>query len=104
MPEQQVTVTIDVPEGYEATGEYRPAQPGEVFLTETGGAYQTAKGTTLPVFIVRRAKPKTVVVELPREVAELYARTPPRPGDSPHEVVIAACYAALAAEARSEQP
>lgn len=35
---QQITIQIEPPAGYEATGEYRNATPGEPFLTLTGGA------------------------------------------------------------------
>lgn len=35
---QQITISVEAPAGYEATGEYREASPGEPFLTLTGGA------------------------------------------------------------------
>lgn len=60
MPEQDVTVTLRVPEGYEATGEYRVPQ-GEWFLINDGcEAWQAGidkdRGRR---FILRRVLPPT---------------------------------------------
>lgn len=33
---QEVTLMLDVPEGYEATGEYRSAMPGDMYLSCEG--------------------------------------------------------------------
>lgn len=39
MPLQKVTIEVDVPEGYEATGEWRWPRTGEPALTTTGRAF-----------------------------------------------------------------
>ena len=39
MPLQKVTLEVDVPEGYEATGEWRWPRTGEPALTTTGRAF-----------------------------------------------------------------
>lgn len=53
MPLQKVTLSIDIPEGYEATGEYRVPRAGECILTDQGVEPCDAGDLCLSYLIVR---------------------------------------------------
>ena len=80
MSKQTVTLELDVPDGYEATGEFRVPNEDEQFLlpghaegTEPDAAaiiWTAGAGATVTGIILRKLPSPTVTVELPRETAE----------------------------------
>ena len=71
---QTVTLELDIPEGYEATGEYRVVKDGEYYMGSLLGSEHHADhngpGAGHMFHILRKLPSATVTVELPREVAE----------------------------------
>ena len=58
MPKQKIQLELDVPEGFEATGEYRCRKPGETVLID-GGAYTSdLSGFNAEFPILRKVEPK----------------------------------------------
>lgn len=51
---QTFTITVDIPNGYESTGEYRIADASEDYL-DGDGIVRNSGPTISPVFILRRA-------------------------------------------------
>lgn len=97
MTERQVTLTLDVPDGYEVV-DYRVPQQHEWILDRPEIAIEVdLTGWTSSRIILRKIPSATVTVELPRETAEWVAR---RPGtwDEMPQVAIDACRAALEAQ------
>lgn len=111
MPKQQVTVWVDVPDGYEATGEWRFAEANQphAHVRMDGSSWAVLDGVCDcigPAFILRRVKSPTVMVEMPRSFAERVANSP-QPVTVTYVAskdVIDACRAALKAEAETVQP
>jgi hypothetical protein len=54
MPQQTITLTIDVPEGYELTGEFRPPKQGEQVRCDDGRVIAAPHDFCAPFFILRR--------------------------------------------------
>lgn len=79
-----MTVTVsmqmpDPPAGYEYTGEWRHPVKGEDYYwrmadSDHFGTVTREWSSESPAFILRRVKPATVMVELPRDVAEEMAK------------------------------
>lgn len=59
MGKQKIEIEVDVPEGWELTGEYRKAKEGEWYIDNQGAAWERITTTSpQPRLILRRAKPK----------------------------------------------
>jgi hypothetical protein len=96
---QRVTLELDVPDGWEATGEWRPPEPAEPYLDPIGQVVKNPGRSIYRVLILRRKLPETVMVEMSRVAAEYAAgnwRTQP---DTYRGEIGRACAAALAKEA-----
>lgn len=59
MPKQTIEVIVDVPDGWEATGEYRPVCPGENYAAYPGVAamWCSVPRSADPLIILRRKEP-----------------------------------------------
>lgn len=95
--EEQVTLTLQVPDGYEAINELRIPVEGEHYLSPNGQLGRAQEGRSTAYIILRALPSLTVTVELPRETVELGATGVPPWTDSAQ----LACLAALAAEKQS---
>ena len=91
--------TIDVPDGYEATGKWRIPEYGEWFITRLADDTRMSLGdVSVPMVILRKIPSPTVTVELPREAAEFLMTDLHGQGQAWWITIKAACHAALAAE------
>lgn len=56
MPKQDIVLKdVEIPEGFEATGEYRYARPGEwVKAINKVSAYKASEGTQIDILILRK--------------------------------------------------
>ena len=71
MSKQKVTIEVDVPEGYEATGEYRVPREGEIHLPSNclSTALVADRGCVFQKIILRRIEPDAV--KLARQAQEI---------------------------------
>ena len=105
--EETVTITLPIPDGYEATNEFRTPEPKEFYLDPNGAGATTLNIPKAPSsferVILRRKLPDTVNVALPRDVADEVVKWLLKPQDivPEGEAVARAIRAALAAEAEA---
>ena len=97
MPEQEVTLTLNVPEGYELDTSvlfHKQYENGWGFVDEHNGKPALVETIT---YAYKRTLPETLNVELDRDVADRYASGQWKANDC--NSVIAACQTGIAAEA-----
>ena len=58
MSRQRIEIEVDVPEGFGATGEFRPPQRGEWFIAINGQLMEATESYVDPRIILRRVEPK----------------------------------------------
>lgn len=60
MSKQEITITVDLPDGWEATGEFRNPAEGEAFISSSGELvpFSNTGFSCSPRLILRRVEPK----------------------------------------------
>lgn len=101
MTEQQVTLTLDVPDGYEVV-EHRVPRKGDVILDRPGIPLEVAMGSwsTSQLILRKLPSPTVAVPNLPRKWVEWRARKNNGTNSQLEREADAACDAALKAEAQ----
>lgn len=64
MSTKEIRLNVDIPDGFEATGEYRPPRKGEYYLNECGARFVEPRGYLFPAIILRKIG-ETPIVEGP---------------------------------------
>ena len=99
MSKQTVTLELEVPEGYEATGEWRHAHADEISLGKNGHTHRHAAASLNYQIILRRIPSPTVTVEFERRALEWLSATFYGKGEDTQSCAGRTARAALEAEA-----
>ena len=70
MSKKRFEIEAEIPDGFEATGEWRRPRDGEYWVGSSGQRFKGLSGGRR--IILRKIPPATLVVELPREFVDIF--------------------------------